>query len=105
MSKREGSFISGRGCKSMCFCICVSTHVVCMDSLHLQAGLSQDVSVYVCVCYMYLCVYMYVCISVYLCISVCVYLVYVCIYVSLCVYMNVYIFVYLCISEGICVSV
>lgn len=36
VSKREGSFISGRGCKSMCFCICVSTHVVCMDSLHVH---------------------------------------------------------------------
>lgn len=86
-----------------CLFSCLSGDEV--GALHLQAGLSQDVSVYMCVCYMYLCVYMYVCISVYLCISVCVYLVYVCIYVSLCVYMNVYIFVYLCISEGICVSV
>ena len=33
VSKREDSFISGRGCKSMCFCICVSTHVVYVDFL------------------------------------------------------------------------
>lgn len=33
VSKREDSFISGRGCKSMCFCICVSTHVVCVDCI------------------------------------------------------------------------